>query len=243
VSGAPRAEGPFEAVLFDAGGVLVLPDPAKVIDALAHLGASPDHADHVRGHYTGMRAVYEHSIDIDHWPAFNQAYGSEIGIAEDLLTEADAIINDMAVSDPWLWSHVNPGAPELLAALRGRGVPIGVVSNAGGQIEEVLAGLGVCQVGAGRGVEVAVVVDSTVVGVEKPDPRIFDFALDVIDVPRERVLYVGDTVRNDVLGARAAGLHPLHLDPFDLHAGAEEVWGIEPWERIRSLSEVLDRVS
>jgi putative hydrolase of the HAD superfamily len=118
-----------------------------------------------------------------------------------------------------------------------------VVSNAGGQIEEVLAGLGVCQVGPGAGVEVAVVVDSTVVGVEKPDPRIFDFALDVIDVPRERVLYVGDTVRNDVLGARAAGLHPLHLDPYDLHAGAEAVWKIEPWERIRTLSEVLDRVS
>jgi putative hydrolase of the HAD superfamily len=233
--------GRYQAVLFDAGGVLVLPDPVKVIDALRHLGVSPDHADHVRGHYVGMRAVYEHSVEIDHWPAFNQAYGREVGIAEELLSEADAIVNERAINDPWLWSHVNPGAPELLAALRGRGVPVGVVSNAGGFIEEVLAGLEVCQVGPGRGVEVEVVVDSTVVGVEKPDPAIFRFALDVIDVPPERVLYVGDTVRNDVLGARAAGLHPLHLDPYDLHAGAEEVWGIEPWERIRSLAEVLDR--
>jgi putative hydrolase of the HAD superfamily len=232
--------GSYDAVLFDAGGVLVLPDPTKVIAALAHLGVSPDPEHHVRGHYHGMRAVYEHSVEVDHWPAFNRAYGAEVGIAEELLAEADAIINEMALSDPWLWSHVNPGAVELLAALRGRGVPVGVVSNAGGHVEEVLAGLGVCQVGPGPGVEVAVVVDSTIVGVEKPDPRIFRFALDAIGVRPDRVLYVGDTVRNDVMGARAAGLHPLHLDPYDLHAGAEAVWGIEPWERIRTLSEVLE---
>jgi putative hydrolase of the HAD superfamily len=107
-------------------------------------------------------------------------------------------------------------------------------------IAEVLAGLGVCQVGPGDGVEIAVVVDSAVVGIEKPDPRIFSFALQVIDVPAERTLYVGDTVRNDVLGARAAGLHPLQLDPFDLHANAEAVHDLEPWDRIASLNEVLD---
>jgi putative hydrolase of the HAD superfamily len=104
----------------------------------------------------------------------------------------------------------------------------------------VLAGRGICLVGPGDGVEIAVVVDSAVVGIEKPDPRIFAFALQVLDVPAERTLYVGDTVRNDVLGARAAGLHPLHLDPFDLHADAELVHDIEPWDRIASLDEVLD---
>ena len=82
--------GPFDAVLFDAGGVLVLPDPVKVIDALRHLGVSADHDDHVRGHYVGMRAVYDHSVEIDHWPVFNQAYGREVGISEVKDALADA---------------------------------------------------------------------------------------------------------------------------------------------------------
>jgi len=230
----------FDAVLFDAGGVLVLPDPARVIDALAHLGVSQDHVDHIRGHYRGMRAVFDHSVDIDHWSAFNLAYAEEVGLDSEHLPEADEIINALAVSDPWLWSHVNEGAVELLGDLAARGVPIGVVSNATGMIAEVLAGLGICQVGPGDGVEVAVVVDSAVVGIEKPDPGIFAFALQAMDVPAERTIYVGDTVRNDVLGARAAGLHPLQLDPFDLHVDAELVHDIEPWDRIGSLNEVLD---
>jgi putative hydrolase of the HAD superfamily len=187
-----------------------------------------------------MRAVFDHSLDIDHWSAFNLAYAQEVGLDPEHLPEADEIINTMAINDPWLWSYVNEGAVELLTELQGRGVPIGVVSNATGMVAEVLAELGVCQVGPGRGAEVAVVVDSAIVGVEKPDPRIFSFALQVIDVPAERTLYVGDTVRNDVLGARAAGLHPLQLDPFDLHAEAELVHDLEPWDRICSLAEVLD---
>lgn len=234
--------GDFDAVLFDAGGVLLLPEPARVIEALSHLGVSDDHVTHIRGHYRGMRAVYEHSIESDHWSAFNRAYALEVGLAEEHLPEADEIIDALAVSDPWLWSYVNPGATELLTALSERGVPTGVVSNATGHVEQVLAELGLCQVGPGPGVEVAVVVDSAVVGVEKPDPRIFSFALDVIGVDPGRVLYVGDTVRNDVLGARAAGLHPLQIDPDGLHAGAEARHGLEPWDRIRDLAEVLDWV-
>ena len=57
--------GRFDAVLFDAGGVLILPDPVRVIDALGHLGVSDDHVAHIRGHYRGMRAVFDHSLDVD----------------------------------------------------------------------------------------------------------------------------------------------------------------------------------
>ena len=58
------------------------------------------------------------------------------------------------------------------------------------------------------------VVDSAVVGVSKPDPAIFGIALDASACPRaRRVLHVGDSLRYDVAGARAAGLQPVHLDP------------------------------
>jgi putative hydrolase of the HAD superfamily len=61
------------------------------------------------------------------------------------------------------------------------------------------------------------VVDSAVVGVAKPDPAIFGIALDALGVPASRtVLYVGDSLRYDVAGAVAAGLQPVHLDPYGL---------------------------
>jgi putative hydrolase of the HAD superfamily len=53
-----------------------------------------------------------------------------------------------------------------------------------------------------------------VVGYEKPDPRIFHVALDKLGVAPERAVHVGDTACADIDGARAAGVRPLHLDPY-----------------------------
>ena len=47
-----------------------------------------------------------------------------------------------------------------------------------------------------------------------------------------RSAYVGDSVTMDVGGARAAGLHPILLDPYDDHPGAD-------FQRIRSLEELV----
>ena len=100
--------------------------------------------------------------------------------------------------------------------LSAAGVPMGVVSNASGQIEEVLRRSGICQAGEGPGVSMRVVVDSHVVGVAKPDPRIFDFALPhFAEFDRERILYVGDSVTMDIVSGRGAGVYPVVVDPFD----------------------------
>ena len=106
-----------------------------------------------------------------------------------------------------------------LRALAALGLPIGVVSNADGTVQAELRRLGVCYAADGpdpspAGVQVGVVVDSTVVGVAKPDPAIFGIALDALGVPANgTVLHVGDSLRYDVAGAQAAGLQPVHLDP------------------------------
>jgi FMN phosphatase YigB (HAD superfamily) len=114
-----------------------------------------------------------------------------------------------------------------------RNIPIGVVSNASGQIEEILSRSKVCQVGDGDAVPVSVIVDSHLVGIAKPDPRIFDFGLAALgSVDRSRVAYVGDSVTMDVGGARSAGLFPVLLDPHDDHPGAD-------FHRVRSLLELL----
>ena len=219
---------PVDAVLFDAGGVLVVPDPTVLGPLLAPYGGSLDPAVHHRAHYLAMRA---HDIGDDPgWHQYHCAYVAEVGVADDEYDVAVPVLRDTFNS--WLWRYPNEGAIEVLRRLVERNVPIGVVSNASGQIEAVLRRLAVCQVGAGDGACVVCVIDSHVVGVAKPDPAIFTSALDQLGVPAERVAYVGDSIRYDVGGARAAGLVPVLLDPYADSNGAGHV-------RITSLSDLL----
>jgi putative hydrolase of the HAD superfamily len=57
------------------------------------------------------------------------------------------------------------------------------------------------------------VLDSALVGVEKPDPAIFRAALDALGVAPGEALYVGDLYDVDVVGARAAGMEAVLLLP------------------------------
>src|SRR3989442_14683446 len=75
------------------------------------------------------------------------------------------------------WDALIEGSVDGLRAIAGSGVALAIVSNAGGQVEGWLRDNEVCQVGRGPGVPVAAVVDSTIVGISKPDPRIFGIAL------------------------------------------------------------------
>ena len=56
------------------------------------------------------------------------------------------------------------------------------------------------------------IIDSHVVGIEKPDPRIFMLACQKLGLPVESCYYVGDIYSIDVVGAQKAGLHPILID-------------------------------
>lgn len=71
-----------------------------------------------------------------------------------------------------------------------------------------------CQEGDGPGVPVDRIFDSSVVGLNKPDPRFFLHAADALDTPPELAVHVGDTVPADVRGAEAAGILAVHYDPY-----------------------------
>jgi putative hydrolase of the HAD superfamily len=124
---------------------------------------------------------------------------------------------------------------DALRRLGALGVHLAIVSNADGNAEQRLRDDAVCQVGPGRGASVEVILDSTVVGIAKPDPRIFDLALDTLGVPADRALHVGDTPGADVDGARAADVHPVLVDPYDLHPDLDV-------ERVDSLADVVELV-
>lgn len=224
----------FDAVIFDAGGVLVLPDPTVLAPLLSYYGGSEAVEDHRRAHYAGMKAKSDVSASESSWDAYNMAYVRTVGVDDIDRDEAAEMLDRTRYHQTWRW--VIPESRSALDRLAASGIPMGVVSNASGQIEAMLR-RSICQVGAGAQVAMRVIVDSEVVAVAKPDPRIFDHALPFFaEFEHHRIAYVGDSVTMDIAGASAAGLHPILLDPYDDHVGAD-------FERISSLQVLADELT
>jgi len=113
-----------------------------------------------------------------------------------------------------LWTVACEGAFGVVATLKRRSLRIGVVSNAEGQVARNLAD-------AGFKGTFETVVDSHLVGVSKPDPAIFSIALERMSLRADRVVFVGDIPEVDVSGARAAGIAAVLLDRHDLYSGVD----------------------
>jgi HAD superfamily hydrolase (TIGR01509 family) len=111
-----------------------------------------------------------------------------------------------------LWCKVPEGLGAALDGVRARGVKVAIVSNSEGMLERLFADLGVLQ-------HFDLVIDSGKVGVEKPDPRIFQMALERFAVPAARAIHLGDMFATDIVGARAAGIRCALIDPFQHYAG------------------------
>lgn len=210
---ATRSARP-ELVLLDVGGVLLLPGAAAVADALRAAGIEPSApGDPLVAHYRTV-ADLDATQEVDRDPSpFVRAWLTSLGVPVDDPDAVAAVRGLLRGPAPSLWNHVTPWARSGLAALAACDVRMGVVSNADGTVAHQLREHGLAQVGPGPDAELEVLVDSDVVGVAKPDPAIFDHALGPLGVAPDATWYVGDTVTFDVAGARAAGIHPLHLDP------------------------------
>lgn len=226
--------GSFDAVIFDAGGVFVLPDPTVIAPLLAPFGGSIDLELHRRAHYAGMAAKSRvDAVEAD-WQVYNETYVATIGVTADMAAIAATLLGRTRSAD--LWRYPIAENVNAIGELAARGVPMSVVSNAAGQIEWVLEWSGVCQRGEGPLVAMRTIIDSEVVGIAKPDPEIFEFALvEHPETPRDRILYVGDSVSMDVNGSRAAGLVPVLIDPFDDHDAAD-------FARVKSVADLIELI-
>ena len=93
--------------------------------------------------------------------------------------------------------------PDVLPALHAlRGHVLIVVSNWDCSLADWLAPAGLLE-------HVEAVVTSAEVGVAKPGRAIFERALEIAGVEPEQAVHVGDSLENDVAGARAAGIRPV----------------------------------
>ncbi len=224
-----------DVVFLDAGGVLVCPDQALIVERFRAAGFDVDPDRLFAAHYHGVHAIDRAEADPEVFDDYHRAYSAHLDLDPARLDEAAAVLQGLwEVSG--LWGQALPWAAEGLAAIAATGVPIVIVSNADGTVADVLGGTGLLQVGPGPGTEVFAIVDSGAVGVAKPDPAIFDLALDLVGVTADRAIHVGDAYQYDVRGARAAGIRPILVDPLGLRDDAD-------CERVASLVDVAALLS
>jgi putative hydrolase of the HAD superfamily len=203
----------LEAVLFDVGGTLVELDYAFIADRARSRGVAIEPDRLRRGEAASRRQLDAaahrrggvEEKDEQRRASYLGRMLVEAGLPEALLEGFLAEI-DAAHALENLWRVEMRGAARTLAALRGRGLHTAAVSNADGRVESILQRLGLRS-------HLSLIVDSHLEGVEKPDPEIFHRALSRLGVAASQAIYVGDIYSIDALGARAAGLVPVLLDP------------------------------
>lgn len=243
---APAARFPFaartRAVLFDAGNTLLWLDHERMAAVISSAGIVCTEA--------AVRAAEMHARPrLDPWlrDAARRESHETRGryaalVVEELERSRDArgsagapgeALAAAALVGVWgeLWNRPPADAATTLDALAARGFAVGCVSNSSGNVASLLET-------AGLAARLGCIVDSGVVGVEKPDPRIFRIASERLGVEPARCVYVGDFLSLDVEGARGAGMEGVLLDP----AGAWAAAGVTEPPRIGSLGELLLRL-
>jgi putative hydrolase of the HAD superfamily len=220
----------IDAVVFDIGGVFTIRHHDFVRSALILGGfdAPSDPRAYHRAHHAAVRAMSDlltdsgavHEYEQGMWAHWERGYMRGLGVAEvQVAAAAEAVMAAASTTEiKDMWRQLLDENIEGFRRIVASGMPVAIVSNNDGTAEAQLRHFGICQVGAGPLSSVAIVVDSGVVGVAKPDPAIFRPALEALGTDPARTLYIGDTVHADVRGAQAAGMRVVQLDPYDLHA-------------------------
>jgi HAD superfamily hydrolase (TIGR01549 family) len=207
----PAPPEPLRAILFDAGNTLVFADRSRILELYRAEGVASS-VERIEAAELVARARLAARVEAGAagtephlWKDYFLTLFRESGVPE---TRLEAVGARLVAShrDDHLWTQVDPDTPRALEALLDAGYRLAVISNADGRMEAVLER-------AGLRPYLEFVVDSGVVGVEKPDPRIFQEGLRRLGVHPAESLYVGDLYPVDVVGARGAGMGALLLDP------------------------------
>jgi putative hydrolase of the HAD superfamily len=203
---APAAPRPFDAVVFDFGGVIITPITNKIsalaersqvdLDDLLEVLMGPkqastlDHPWHMAER--GELAVQDLQAGV-------APYATERGF--ELAGDEMTMLFDLAYS-------FNRPVVDRIASLRVEGYRTGLLTNSVKEFRPTLE----------RQVDLAlfdVVVDSSEEGCRKPEREIFDRTAQRLGVAAERIIFLDDFEPN-VVGARAAGWSAIHcVDPLE----------------------------
>jgi putative hydrolase of the HAD superfamily len=206
VAGA-RVSG-LRAVLFDVDFTLAKPGPDLGPDGYRALGRrfglDLDPTRYPAARLDALEELERHP-ELDHdeevWIAFTERIVRGMG--------GDGPgAHDFAVEMTRAWEHAHnfelyDDALPALEALRGHGLLLGLVSNTGRDLDEFVAH---------HGLDVDCAVGSRAHGKTKPHPTIFRAALERLEVDPGEAVMVGDTLEDDVEGARAVGIRAILVD-------------------------------
>lgn len=124
-----------------------------------------------------------------------------------------------------LW-EVYPEVPGVLQKLKSQGYELGVISNFDTRFFEIIRGLNLNQYFDS-------ITISSLAGSAKPSPKIFQYALDQHAADPEEAIHVGDSIREDVEGARQAKLLGILVE-------RERGEAVETEHVVNRLDEVID---
>ena len=216
---------PYRAVLFDFDDTLV--DTLEALTGVSeHWFATlpvENRPANIDEFITGLQLTNSEELSLwdfyarmlELWPGCFESVESAL--------EAHSLVVPNCVS-------VDGRTEHLLQDLRGAGVPAGVVTN--GPTEMQWAKV--------RNTGVADLVDAVVVseefGVNKPDPAIFNRALDLIGASPSQTLFVGDNTEADIGGANGVGMRTAwishgrawKIDSYSPTHVIENVWDVRP---------------
>jgi putative hydrolase of the HAD superfamily len=199
----------IDTVFLDAGGVLCHPSWTRVADAMTRHGAPVTAQALAAAEQKATRDIDQATVvgSTDDrargWLYFNLVL-QHAGVTQSGATDAAlAELREYHRHDN-LWEHVEPDVAPALAALRQRGLRLVVVSNANGRLRHLFDRLDLAK-------WFDLLFDSHDWGVEKPDPRLFQLALEQSRAEASRTIHVGDLYHVDVMGARRAGLREAVL--------------------------------
>lgn len=205
----------LRAILFDAGNTLLFLDYPRLAPAVAQATGVPLTAELLAARGDEAARLLERADGTDRERA--SRYLETLFRLAGVPAESGEVVRETLLAlhrERHLWGGMHPGTPAALARLRSAGYRLAVVSNSDGRAEEALASLGLRE-------HFEFVIDSLVVGVEKPDPRIFTIALERMGLAPSEAVYVGDLYEVDAVGARRAGLEVVLVDPRGRHRGRD----------------------
>ncbi|MFI7022559.1 HAD family hydrolase [Micromonospora sp. NPDC049900] len=179
------------ALLLDFDGVLRRFDPAVAAGVEREYGLSEGVLGEIAMHWEGLQPVLTGRVSHAEWVS---------SVAGALADSAGGPQRARAAVEQWqrYRGEVDPVVLDFVREVRGRGIRVGLATNATDLLDDDLATLGLTD-------ELDVVVNSSVVGVHKPAREYFQAACEALETAPGRVLFVDDEDRA-ISGARVAGL-------------------------------------
>jgi putative hydrolase of the HAD superfamily len=210
----PWIDETVRAVFFDAIGTLLAPavHPARTYTATARRHGAELSELLVRERFMAAFQREEEADEQAGWSVDEererQRWRRIVATCLNEVVDVEACFRDLweHFSRPKSWQP-HPEAAEVLGQLHARGLVVGIASNFDARLLSVLDGMPELSLVRGR------CVISSFVGFRKPAAEFFQAVVACAKSPGHSVLFVGDQPRNDVAGARAAGLRAVLYHP------------------------------